>query len=97
MIRDWRILAAARLLAKLSQKDLADKADVAIGAVQQLESGTGNPRLSTLVAITDVLEQHGVRILEADDRIQTGVVLLKSAGQQNLPKHEKAPGASNDD
>lgn len=60
---EWRArkLRAARALAKLSQKGLADDAGVNIKAIVGVENGTTRPRLDTWDKILASLARHGVR------------------------------------
>ena len=44
-----------RTVLKIRQQELADLAGVSINTVVAIESGTGNPRIETLVSVCDVL------------------------------------------
>ena len=46
-------LAAAIQL--ITQQDLADMSEIAISAIKKIESGKGNPSLSTVEKIMDIL------------------------------------------
>ncbi|CAB3740971.1 hypothetical protein LMG22037_06438 [Paraburkholderia phenoliruptrix] len=46
----------AREILNLSARDLAEKASVSRLTLRELETGTGNPRLSTLLAVCQALE-----------------------------------------
>ncbi len=39
----------------ITQKDLADMSEIAISTIKKIESGTGNPSLSTVEKIMDIL------------------------------------------
>jgi len=51
----------------LSQEALADQAEVRAATLSELETGKGNPRLSTLAAIAKALEVHVLDLFE-DER-----------------------------
>jgi predicted transcriptional regulator len=53
-------IRAARALLDVKQEDLADKADVSLGTLQNIERGISDPRASTLRAIQGALEKMGV-------------------------------------
>ena len=60
-VADWEAevgtqVKALRMLANLTQVDLAKKANIAVGAVAGLEQGRGST-LRTLIAVTRVLGQ----------------------------------------
>lgn len=75
MLRSFRVLAAGRVLAGLSQQELADAAKLAVRVIHNIEAGTTDPKYSTLVAIVDALRARGVRVLPEDDRHLGGVAL----------------------
>lgn len=84
MLRQHRVIAAARVLAGLSQSEMAEAASIAVSVVKGIEQGTSDPRNSTLLAIADALSAHGVRILGEDSEILAGIVLLRD--KEVLPK-----------
>ena len=55
---------AARALIGWSQQDLAGNAGVGTVAIHQLESGTSQPRRSTLEVIKRALENAGVEFID---------------------------------
>ena len=71
-----KLLAAARVLSGLSQAELAGEAGVHRNAVQRIESGA-DLRTSTLKALLDVLERHGVEFV-AKSPTHVGGVMLKA-------------------
>ncbi|WP_037225280.1 helix-turn-helix transcriptional regulator [Roseomonas gilardii] len=94
MLRQHRAIAAARVLAGMSQSELAKAASVSLSVLAAIEQGTSDPRNSTLLAIADVLARHGVRILGEDDRILAGVVLERGSDVPPKAKgRRKAPPA----
>ena len=58
-----RQIRAARALLGWSQQDLADKSILSLNAVKRLETGHGDPRMSTVMAIKKALEDAGVEFL----------------------------------
>lgn len=50
-----KVVKAQRKKLHISQKDLAEMADVSIATVKQIEAGRGNPSLSTVESIMEVL------------------------------------------
>jgi transcriptional regulator with XRE-family HTH domain len=76
---DHRQIRAARGLLGLSQQSLADAAKVAGAVVSRVERGVNDPRMSTMVAIKNVLEAAGIEFLaEPDGAI--GVMLRPNTG-----------------
>ena len=55
---------AARGLLDWSQQDLADKAQIGIVTVRQLEAGTGKPRRATVEVVRRALEAAGVEFID---------------------------------
>ncbi len=51
-------IKALRKKAKLTQQELAEKAGVSQSLIARIESGTVNPRLSTLIRIMKALEEY---------------------------------------
>ena len=54
---------AARALLELSQQQLAEAAQVSLGAVRDFETGTRQPRRATLGAIRQALETAGIEFI----------------------------------
>lgn len=76
MLHSPRILVAARVLAGLSQQQLAEAAGVALSVLQAIEQGRSDPKNSTLIAIQDALIEYGVRLTMGADG-SVGVNLLE--------------------
>jgi len=57
---------AARGLVKLSQEELATKAEVGIVTVRQFEGDKAEPRRATLAALQRALESAGVEFIDAN-------------------------------
>lgn len=72
-----RVLAAARVLAGLTQRELAGEAGVAASSVGRYEAGLSSMRVDTLRAILVVLAKRGVRFVDETATIATGVLLIK--------------------
>lgn len=49
-------IRAARLKLKMTQQDLADRADIHRNYISNLENGKQNPTIAILMAISDVLK-----------------------------------------
>lgn len=71
-----RQIRAARSLLGWSQQELADKAIVSVNAVNRLERGQVDSRLSTLAAVQRALTKGGVEFISQSDRGE-GVRLAK--------------------
>ena len=71
-----RQIRAARGLLGWSQRELADKAIVSVNAVNRLERGQVDSRLSTLAAVEKALIKGGVEFISAGDKGE-GVRLSK--------------------
>jgi transcriptional regulator with XRE-family HTH domain len=72
-----RLVAAARVLIGLSQRELAAAAGVAIASIARYEAGTSTLRSNSFAAILTVFRAHGVRFVEETEEIAMGVLLLK--------------------
>lgn len=77
MIRSPRVLVAARMLAGLSQEDLAQAAGIAVSVLSAIEQGKSDPRNSTLIALVDALAERGVQIVNSGGGVVGGAVLLE--------------------
>ena len=62
----------------ITQQDLADMSEVAISTIKQIESGKGNPSLSTVEKIMDILG------MEVKYEIRQTVQTRRSNFQQNI-------------
>lgn len=81
MLLDGRLCIAARVLAGLSQAELAAKASLHVSVVARFEQGLTEPRRGTLQAIMQVLANHGIEILGQTDRYAGGIGLIKGKWQ----------------
>jgi len=60
-------IRAARGLLDWTQKDLADRANVPLSQIRNIERGVLDPRASTLAAIEQAFDEAGVIFLEVND------------------------------
>lgn len=77
MLLHGRLCIAARILAGLSQAELAARASLRVSVVARFEQGITQPRLGTLQAILAVLAAHGVELTGQTDRYAGGIGLVK--------------------
>ena len=78
-----RLLAAARVLVGLSQKELAAEAGVSATVIGRYKSGATTLRSNSLDAILTALRRNGVRLVDPTEEVAMGVVLLhQSKGQR---------------
>ena len=63
-----RQIRAARGLLGWSQQELADRAIVSVNAVNRLERGLVDSRLSTLIAVEKALLKGGVEFIPASEK-----------------------------
>lgn len=66
-------IRAARGLLRWSQKDLSQKSGVSLRAINRLESGECDPRMSTIRALEKTLEMEGIIFI--NERNKIGVCL----------------------
>jgi transcriptional regulator with XRE-family HTH domain len=77
MFRSPRLLVAARVLAGMSQAELAAAAGVATSVLQAIEQGRSDPKLSTVLALLDALKACGVELVPETERVAGGVLVIK--------------------
>jgi transcriptional regulator with XRE-family HTH domain len=73
-----RLLAAARVLAGLSQRELATQAGIATSVIGRYEAGHSRLRSDSFEAILQVLRARGIRFVDATDKIAMGVLLIRT-------------------
>ncbi|MDB5376493.1 MAG: family transcriptional regulator [Rubritepida sp.] len=79
MLRSPRMLVAARVLAGLNQAQLAATAGIALSVLQAIEQGRSDPKLSTVLALLDVLKARGVELAPETERVAWGVLVMKGS------------------
>ncbi len=72
---------AARGLLAWSQVELAEKAQLGVVTVHQLEAGSARPRRSTLDVIRRAFEAAGVEFIDQNERAGPGVRLRDRLGR----------------
>ncbi len=77
MMFDGRLLTAARILAGLSQSELAAQADCAVSSLARFEQGRTQPRLDTVRALVGALARNGIEFLPESERHYGGVALVR--------------------
>lgn len=77
-------LALAREAASLTQTELANRAGTSRATIAQIESGRGDPRLSTLGAIADALDVSTYLLLLSADDLQQISEVTKRADLSEL-------------
>ncbi len=72
-----RLLAAARTLVRLSQRQLAAEAGIDRSLICRYEAGTSKLRSDSFGAILTVLRKYGIRFIGESDEVAMGVLLIK--------------------
>ena len=72
-----RNLVAARIAARMTQQQLADRADVSRATIAQLEAGIGDPKLSTVILLAAALQIDPFILLLGTREVNTFVSLTK--------------------
>ena len=75
-------LRAARSLVGWTRDDLAGRSGVFANTIKNFESGTSDPKLSTLHKWRRALEAAGVMFIDPDDQNGTGVRLRGAKGKR---------------
>ena len=84
---DMKIQEVMKLQRKalgITQQDLADMSEIAISTIKKIESGKGNPSLSTVEKIMDILG------MEVKYEIRQTVQTRRSNFQQNIKEIGRA-------
>jgi transcriptional regulator with XRE-family HTH domain len=76
MLFSERILQGARIMAGLTQAQLAEAAGVGESVIADIERGTSDPRNSTLMRIVDVLSVHGVQLVGFGQGVLGGALIV---------------------
>ncbi len=90
-------LVVARLIAGITQKDLADAADISRATIAQLETGYSDPRLSTIVELANALGISPMLMLAGvaetaalaglSDRIESDHLEISAADLERMRQH----------
>jgi transcriptional regulator with XRE-family HTH domain len=75
-------LRAARALVGWTRDDLAERSGVFANTIKNFESGTSDPKLSTLHKWRRALEAAGVMFIDPDDQNGPGVRLRGAKGKR---------------
>ena len=84
-----RNLYCYRKKKKLTQEELAEKSDLSVGFISQLERGITKPSLDTLSDLCDLLDCSIGNILEYSDSESSPLLLEFTNTFQSLPKKEQ--------
>lgn len=85
-----RLLAAARLVIGMSQRELAAAAGVATSSLSDYEAGRSTLRSDTFNAVLAVLRKHRIRFIDETDEIEMGFFVEKA--RASMPEATKQPG-----
>ncbi len=77
MLPTPRLIIAARILAGLSQADLAAAAGIGIATLSRYERGESNPRSDKLNAIVGALQAHDIQFVTETDTVAEGILRVK--------------------
>lgn len=63
MLPSSRLLAAARYLADVTQKELADKADIAVSSLRRVELGASGVKAVTVEKVMEALASYDIEFV----------------------------------
>jgi transcriptional regulator with XRE-family HTH domain len=78
-------LVIARLAAAVTQKDLAEASGISRATIAQLETGCGDPRLSTIEAVAKALQLPAILLLMGLPEIQA-IAHVRDQSKQDRPE-----------
>lgn len=81
-------LVLARNACDYTQSELAERADVSRATIAQIESGEGDPRLSTIIDIATSLEISPVLLLLGEDDLNSIIKLIKEFPKDDIPEED---------
>jgi len=82
---------AARVLAGLTQPELAAAAGIAPSVLGAIEQGRSDPKQSTVLAILDALKARGVELAPETDRVAWGVLVNRGSDAATIGSAAAAP------
>lgn len=82
-------LVLARNATDLTQSDLAKIANISRATIAQIESGEGDPRLSTIIDISTSLGISPVLLLIGEDEINALINLIKEYDDKKISDKDK--------
>ncbi|MBN2733312.1 MAG: CBS domain-containing protein [Methanomicrobiaceae archaeon] len=77
-IPDSAEIKEKRIKLGLTQSDIAEKSGLSQSMIARIESGTVDPRVSTLKKIVDVLHQEEISIITAGDMMHSPVISVSA-------------------
>ncbi|ONH84240.1 hypothetical protein APZ41_005355 [Roseomonas mucosa] len=93
MLFSGRFLQGARIMAGLTQAQLAQAAGLGESVVANIERGSSDPLNSTLMKLVEVLAEHGVQMIGFSEGVLGGVLVLdKRPGRSSRTKAPLAAG-----
>ena len=93
MLFSGRFLQGARIMAGLTQAELAEAAGLGESVVANIERGASDPLNSTLMKLVEVLAEHGVQMIGFSEGVLGGVLVLdKRPGRSSRTKAPLAAG-----
>ena len=81
-------LVLARNACEFTQSELAEEAEVSRATIAQIESGDGDPRLSTIIDIATSLQISPVILLLGEDELNSLIKLIKEFPKENIPEED---------
>ncbi|MCH8535386.1 MAG: helix-turn-helix domain-containing protein [Flavobacteriaceae bacterium] len=82
-------LVLARNATDLTQSNLAQIANISRATIAQIESGEGDPRLSTIIDIATSLGISPVLLLIGEDELNALINLVKEYEEENISDEDK--------
>jgi transcriptional regulator with XRE-family HTH domain len=89
-----RLLAAARVLVGLTQRQLAAQAGVDRSLISRYEAGATMLRADSFGLIFAVLKRNGISFVEETDSVAMGVTLLRDRKAFEGQRPKARPGAT---
>ncbi|WP_370288013.1 helix-turn-helix domain-containing protein [Siccirubricoccus soli] len=93
MLPSPRLLAAARILANVTQAELAKRAGVSVSALRRLEVGDTNARVATVEALTKALIACGIEFLYDQTADREGIRHARPSRGSSDSEGSEMPGS----